>query len=288
MEPRTIRRLRAIVRLPAAALACVLACALPGCAIHDAGDDAYRPWLGQAGKDVMWVPTLDALVMPMLEAARVTADDLLYDLGSGDGKIPIRAAQHFGTRAVGIEYDPALSALARRNAERAGVADRVRMVTGDVFLEDFSAATVVTLYLGRDLNLKLRPRLLEMRPGTRIVSNGFDMDTWEPDRTVRLAEQNPVFLWIVPATVRGEWTVSGLPDARDATLRLEQAFQQVSGTLADGARPIGAVQGRLDGARLALEIAGAQGAAPRRLELEVDGDTLRGAGGAAVSARRVR
>jgi precorrin-6B methylase 2 len=282
MKPPEIRRLVAV------ALAVALAPPLPGCAIHDAGDAAYRPWLGQAGKDVMWVPTLDALVMPMLEAARVTADDLLYDLGSGDGKIPIRAAQRFGTRAVGIEYDPALSALARRNAERAGVADRVRLVTGDVFEEDFSAATVVTLYLGRDLNLKLRPKLLALRPGTRIVSNGFDMDTWEPDRTIRLAEQNPVFLWIVPATVRGEWTVSGLPDASDATLRLEQSFQQVSGALAEGARPIGAVRGRLDGARLALEIGGPPGAAPRRLELEVDGDTMRGAGGAKVSARRVR
>jgi SAM-dependent methyltransferase len=272
-------------------LAATLAAALGACATQDTGDATYRPWLGQAGKDVMWVPTLDTLVMPMLEAAAVTKDDVVYDLGSGDGKIPIWAARRFGARAVGIEYDPKLSALAQRNAERAGVTDRVRMVTGDIFKEDFSSATVVTLYLGRDLNLKLRPTLLAMRPGTRVVSNSFDMDTWEPDRTIRIPEQNPVFLWIVPARVEGEWEVTGLPDARGATLRLAQAFQKVSGTLSDGARTLGAVQGRLDGTRLALEIAGAPGTAPRRIEASVDGGTLRGdaaAGGPGITARRLR
>jgi SAM-dependent methyltransferase len=151
----------------------------------------YRPLVGQAGKDVMWVPTLDSAVMPMLEAARVTADDLVYDLGSGDGKIPIWAARQFGARAVGIEYDEKLSALAVRNAERAGVTDRVKMIHGDIFKEDFSQATVLTLYLGRDLNLRLKPTIMKMRPGTRVVSNAFDLGVWEPDRVINLPVPRP-------------------------------------------------------------------------------------------------
>jgi SAM-dependent methyltransferase len=266
-----LRSRRAALGALAASLGALAACTTGG-----AGDDAYRPLVGQAGKDVMWVPTLDALLLPMLELANVTADDLVYDLGSGDGKIPIWAARRYGARAVGIEYDAKLSALAQRNAERAGVTDRVRMVHGDIFLEDFSAATVLTLYLGEALNERLRPKILAMRPGTRVVSNSFGMGTWEPDRTVRIPEQNPLFLWIVPARVDGTWTVEGLSDGAPATLRLEQLFQVVRGTLTGADGRAVPVRGRLDGARLALEV-GPEGAVARRWALEAVGDTMRGA-----------
>ncbi|MCA3177529.1 MAG: methyltransferase domain-containing protein [Burkholderiaceae bacterium] len=272
-----------------AALASLLAAALAACSTGGAGDDTFRPLVGQAGKDVMWVPTLDGLVMPMLELAGVRADDVVYDLGSGDGKIPIWAARKFGARAVGIEYDAKLSALAQRNAERAGVTDRVKMIHGDIFKEDFSSATVLTLYLGEALNEKLRPTILSMKPGTRVVSNSFGMGTWEPDRTVRLPEQNPLFLWIVPERVGGTWMVEGLPEGGAATLRLEQSNQVVRGTLAGADGRALPVRGRLDGVRLALDV-GPEGAVARRLALEARDDAMRGtvAGDAArtVTARR--
>lgn len=135
------------------------------------GDDLYKPTVGQEGKDVIWVPTNDALVRVMLQTAKVTPNDLVYDLGAGDGKIAIAAARDYGATAVGIEYNPDMAALAQRNAERAGVADKVKVIHGDIFEEDFSNATVVTLYLLPHLNMKLRPTLLDMKPGTRIVSN---------------------------------------------------------------------------------------------------------------------
>ena len=262
------------------ALACALAAAAAGCSTGGAGDDIFRPLVGQAGKDVMWVPTLDTLVMPMLELANVGPGDLVYDLGSGDGKIPIWAARRFGARAVGIEYDARLSALAQRNAERAGVTDRVRMIHGDIFKEDFSSATVLTLYLGEALNRRLVPTILRMRPGTRVVSNSFDMGDWEPERTVRLPEQNPLFLWIVPARVDGEWTLEGLPEGGAATLRLEQSYQKVRGTLTGADRRSLPVTGRLEGTRLVLDTGGGP---QRRLQLEARDDGLRGTVGADAS-----
>jgi SAM-dependent methyltransferase len=282
-------------RLPRRALlAAALGLIAGGCATGGAGDSTYRPLIGQGGKDVMWVPTLDGLVMQMLEAAAVTPEDLVYDLGSGDGRIPIWAARRFGARAVGIEYDAKLSALAQRNAERAGVTDRVRMIHGDIFREDFSAATVLTLYLGQALNLKLRPTILRMKAGTRVVSNLFDMGDWEPDRTLRTPDQNPVFVWIVPAGVAGDWTLDASPFGA-ARLRLEQQFQRVRGVLtAPGGSGAIALEGRLDGARLSLSsttapgAVAAAGAAQRRLELLVDGEALLSLPGAQPVGRRLR
>ena len=149
----------------------------------------------------MWLPTPDGMVKRMLEAAKTTGRDIVYDLGAGEGRIPIAAAKAFGARAVGIEYDPALAALARRNAARAGVADRVTIIEGDIFKEDFSAATVVTLYLLPDLNQQLRPQMLRMKPGTRVVSHIWDMGEWEPDEAIRSSETE-AFLWIVPGECR--------------------------------------------------------------------------------------
>ncbi len=194
------------------------------------GDEKYQPQVGQEGKDVIWVPTSDALVKKMLETAKVTSSDLVYDLGAGDGKIPIAAAKDFGATAVGIEYNAEMAALARRNASRAGVADKVKIITGDIFKEDFSKATVVTMYLLPDLNLKLRPTLLKMKPGTRIVSHAFTMGDWEPDQRID-TEMAQGYFWIVPASVGGRWTLSGIGTHKEVTLQLSQRYQAIGGTM---------------------------------------------------------
>ena len=151
------------------------------------------PW-----PDVQYVPTPSAVVEAMLDVAGVSGSDVLYDLGSGDGRIPIAAATKFGTRGVGIDIDPDLVERARENARRAGVEDKVAFVEGDLFAHDLSQATVITLYLLPQLNLKLRPTLLKLKPGTRIVSHDFGMGDWKPDRTLRLG-RSTVYFWVVPA-----------------------------------------------------------------------------------------
>lgn len=211
--------------LAASALISVQAFANPGL-----GDEKYQPSVGQEGKDVIWVPTSDELVKKMLETAKVTANDLVYDLGSGDGKIPIAAARDFGARAYGIEFNPEMAALARRNAVRAGVADKVTIITGDIFKEDFTKATVVTLYLLPDLNLRLRPTLLKMKPGTRVVSHAFTMGDWEPDQKISTSIAHG-FYWVVPANVAGKWSLTGMGSLTDVSLQLEQRYQKVGGTI---------------------------------------------------------
>lgn len=189
----------------------------------------YTPQRGQIGKDVMWIPTPQGLVDKMLDVAKVTSRDRVFDLGAGDGIIAITAAGRHGAEAVGIEYNPQLAEFARQKAVEAGVADKVRIITGDIFKEDFSSATVVTLYLYPDLNMRLRPTLLAMKPGTRVVSHAFTMGEWEPDDTV-VHQSARAYLWVVPASVEGEWTIRGW-DGGDARLYLQQTFQQVGGTL---------------------------------------------------------
>jgi SAM-dependent methyltransferase len=194
------------------------------------GDALYEPRLRQPGKDVMWLPTPEPMVERMLAMAKTTSADIVYDLGSGDGRLPIAAAQKFGARAVGIEYDRDLAALARRNAERAGVRGKVTIVQGDIFKEDFTRATVLTLYLLPDLNQQLRPRILAMQPGTRVVSHAWDMGEWEPDATQRL-DDGEAFLWIVPARVEGRWALRDAAGFFAGELSLLQRFQRVGGTL---------------------------------------------------------
>jgi hypothetical protein len=211
--------------------------------------ETYAPKLGQMGKDVMWLPTRDELVTQLLTAARVGPEDDLVDLGAGDGKIPIAAARQFGARAWGIEYNKDLAGLAQRNAQRAGVADRVRIVHGDIFKEDFSKATVVTLYLLEELNAQLRPTILAMRPGTRVLSNTFSMGDWEPDQVIR-AGTNTGYFWTVPATVAGQWTVQGLAPQGPVELRLSQRHQRVGGTLSWSGQTQTLLGARLQGADL--------------------------------------
>lgn len=193
------------------------------------GDRIYEPQMGQAGKDVVWIPTPEALVARMLTAAQVTKVDLVYDLGSGDGRIPIVAAKQFGARSFGIEYNPDIAELSRRNVARAGVEGLVKIITGDIFVEDFSNATVVTMYLLPELNRKLRPTILKMKPGTRVTSHQFNMGDWEPDEHFRV-EGRDGYLWHVPADVAGEWILKQ-ENGQESTFTLTQRYQKVAGTL---------------------------------------------------------
>ena len=188
---------------------------------------APEPRLGQPGKDIPWVPSPEPLVDRMLDLARLNSSDYLIDLGSGDGRLVIAAARR-GVRARGIEFEPGLVAFATDSARRAGVDWRATFVQGDIFQSDLSQATVITLFLSSEINLRLRPRLLELEPGTRIISNTFTMADWNPDETAKEGDcetRCDAMLWIVPAQVAGEWRLG------QETLRLEQAFQRVTGTL---------------------------------------------------------
>jgi SAM-dependent methyltransferase len=244
------------------ALAFVLASAAP----HAAQD--YQPEVGQAGKDVVWVPTDHPLVEKMLDLAKVTPRDYVVDLGSGDGRTVIAAAKR-GARALGIEYNPDLVEFSRRNAVKAGVAERAQFVRGDIFESDFSQATVVTLFLLPELNLKLRPKLLDMKPGTRVVSNSFTMGEWQADRTVKASPEEgctsycTAYLWIVPAKVAGTWK---LPEGE---LVLKQTYQTISGTLRAGGVET-PVRGRLHGEQIRFT------AGEARYTGRVVGDQIRG------------
>ena len=189
----------------------------------------YNPQVGQEGKDVIWVPTPQALVDRMLQIAGVTAKDYVVDLGSGDGRTVITAAKKLGARALGIEYNPDMVELSKRNAAKEGVSERASFMKADIFETDFSDATVVTMYLLPQLNLKLRPKIAGMKPGTRVVSHAFSMDDWQPDQ-IEAAEGRTAYLWIVPARVEGTWRweiAGGGP--RNYELALRQHFQMAEG-----------------------------------------------------------
>jgi precorrin-6B methylase 2 len=226
---------------------------LAGCSTQNYGDDQFRLRMASHGKDVMWVPTKEHLVYEMLTAARIQPSDIVYDLGSGDGIIPIEAAKRFGVRAVGIEYNPDLVELSKRNAKRAGVENLVTLKRGDIFVEDFSSATILTLYLGENLNMKLKPRILNMKPGTRVVSNTFRMGSWVPDHTIKAASGDTAFLWIVPATIEGDWLVEGLAGATASRLKIRQRKQFFDGSLEiPGKRRIEFEDGRVNGTVLSF------------------------------------
>ena len=202
------------------------------------GEASYEPKRGQSGKDVVWIATPDPVVRRLLQLAGVTANDTVVDLGSGDGNVVIAAARDFHARALGIEFNPDLVAHAAREAARAGVADRARFVRGDIFETDFSSATVVTMYLLPHLNVRLRPLLFRMKPGTRIVSHEFDMDDWEPDEVSR-AGTRAAHLWIVPANTGGRWRtrLARSSGSTEVQLTLEQTFQKLRGEASfDGVR----------------------------------------------------
>ncbi len=210
-----------------------------------AQNSAFEPQVGQPGKDVVWVPTSQVLVDRMLDMAKVTAADFVIDLGSGDGRTVITAAKR-GARALGIEYNPDMVELSTRNAAREGVSERAQFMKADLFESDFSQATVITMFLLPDINLKLRPKILGLKPGTRIVSNSFNMGEWQDDETSSVEAKEGcnywciAHLWIVPARVGGRWKTSA------GDLLLGQQFQMVSGTLRLAGGPV-AINGRLRG-----------------------------------------
>jgi hypothetical protein len=204
----------------------------------------FEPQVGQAGKDVIWVPTPDDVVDRMLRMAQVTPNDYVVDLGAGDGKIAIAAAKKFGARALGIEYNPDMVKHAMRNVEAAGVAGKAKVVRGDIFASDFSDATVVTMYLLPALNLKLRPQILAMRPGTRVVSHSFTMEDWEPDE-VSSSDGRRAYFWVVPANVIGGWTLEAGGERRE--MSLEQRYQKIEGTVTLGSVQAGLREARLRG-----------------------------------------
>ena len=247
-------------------------CLLQACSVLQ--PETYVPQRGQMGKDVMWLPTSDDLVLKMLDAAKVGPQDELVDLGAGDGKIPIAAARQFGARAWGIEYNKDLAALAQRNAQRAGVAERVRIVHGDIFKEDFSKATVVTMYLLEELNAQLRPTILAMKPGTRVLSNTFSMGDWEPDQVIRVSNGTGYF-WTVPANVAGLWTLSGLDENGNATLKLEQSFQRLGGSLTLQGKTQNLLGARIEGSVLHFSFINADGLL-KAVKVFVNGQLLSG------------
>lgn len=218
--------------------------------LHAQATDTYKPVVGQAGKDVVWVPTPQELVDTMLDMARVTPQDLLMDLGSGDGRTVITAAKR-GATAMGVEYNPEMVQLSKSNALSERVTEKATFVQADLFTVDLSKASVITMFLLPTINLKLRPTLLDLKPGTRIVSNTFDMAEWEPDDTKVIGPDGctswcTALLWIVPAKVQGNWKTA------QGNLRITQSFQKITGTL--GTTPI---TGKLTGDQISFMAASA-------------------------------
>jgi len=211
-----------------------------------ASSSTYEPTSGQEGKDVVWVPTPQALVDKMLDMARMTPNDFVMDLGSGDGRTVITAAKR-GARALGVEYNPDMVELSKRNAEKEGVAGKASFVKADLFETDFSRATVITMFLLPDINLRLRPKILGLKPGTRIVSNSFTMGDWQTDQTVTLTQDTgcsaswcTAHLWIVPARAAGTHRIP------QGELTLKQEFQMLTGTLRAEGKTF-ALEGRVRG-----------------------------------------
>ena len=215
----------------------------------------FVPEVGQSGKDVVWVPTAQTLVNKMLDMAKLTPQDILYDLGSGDGRTVITAAKR-GARAFGIEYNPDMVELSKRNATQEGVAARATFEQADIFKADFSKATVITLFLLPELNVKLRPTILEMKPGTRVAANSFDMGDWKPDQTARVEGKCETwctaYLWIVPAKVAGTWKLA------HGDLTLTQLYQNLAGELRMRDKTLAISSGRLDGENISFSVGGVQ------------------------------
>ena len=272
-----------MVNMRRALLCLLLSSLLLACGAHAQRGEAFQPFVGQEGKDVVWVPTPHALVEKMLDMARVTPQDYVVDLGSGDGRNVIAAAKR-GARALGVEYNPEMVALSRRNAAKEGVADKAKFVQGDMFEADISQATVLPLFLLHENLRKLTPKFLALKPGTRIVTNGFEIAGWKAEQTGRADGDCmtwcTAYLYIVPAKVAGTWR---LPEG---TLKLEQQFQVVSGTLVSQGTPVAISNGRLRGDRISFTVG------KTRYAGRVNGNSMNGSlGGSPAqrwSATRVR
>ncbi|MCX6546135.1 MAG: class I SAM-dependent methyltransferase [Acidobacteria bacterium] len=259
--PHSARRLLLVV------LVAVVAAGAFGHAQQQPPPGQFQPTPGQAGKDVIWLPTSQTLVEKMLDIAKVTAQDVVFDLGSGDGRTVITAAKR-GARAHGIEYNPDMVELSKRAAAEAGVSARATFEKADLFESDFSTATVITMFLLPDINLRLRPKILDLKPGTRIVSNSFTMGEWTADDTVTVTEDCTsyctAYLWIVPAKAAGTW------QSAQGELTLTQEFQIVTGSLKNGAGSTPIAGGRLVADQISFTVNGAQ------YKGRVNGSTIEG------------
>src|ERR687888_2656155 len=209
----------------------------------------FEPQVGQAGKDVIWVPTPEEVVERMLTMAQVGPNDYVVDLGSGDGRTVIMAAKKFGAKSLGVEYNPDMVKLSQDNAQKAGVAERAQFRRADIFATDFSQATVITLYLLPALNMKLRPTILAMKPGTRVASHSFTMEDWEADEISTLDGRRAYF-WIVPANVMGTWSLD--TGGQKAEISLEQTFQKINGTVSLGGIQAGLREARMRGPHISF------------------------------------
>jgi Methyltransferase domain len=267
-------------RFPARAALTLLALALTGCGsrggngAHTGGNDAAPAAASDAGGGnlaVGYSTTEYGIVRAMLNLAQVNADDVVMDLGSGDGRIPILAAKEKGARGIGVELDPHRIQESNANATREGVGTRVEFHQQDLFVTRLNDVTVLTLYLLPEINLQLRPKILaQMRPGARVVSNSFDMGDWRPDRQDTVGGTN-IFLWIIPARVEGSWRME-VSNAAPATLQLAQQFQQVTGSSDMGGSRSEISNGRVNGNRISFQIGN------RSFEGVVDGDSITGEG----------
>jgi SAM-dependent methyltransferase len=239
-----------------------------GCAIATYQPE-YQPQYNEPGKDVAWWPTSQLLVDKMLDMAKVTSEDFVIDLGSGDGRTVITAAKR-GARALGIEYNPDMVALSKRNAAKENVGERAQFVQGDLFESDFSQATVITMFLSETLNRRLRQRILNLKPGTRVVSTSFTMGEWEPDETITARGNEgcssycTALLWIVPAKVEGTWKLL------EGEFTFKQRFQTFSGTFKSGSNTVAIKNGRLSGDLISFSIGDANYTG------HVNGDTMEG------------
>ncbi|MSO71998.1 MAG: methyltransferase domain-containing protein [Rhodospirillaceae bacterium] len=281
----TLRKLSLLCAVAAfvmnsAAVGSLSAQAAPAAEKAGAAKAPFTPQSGQAGKDVVWVPTPQALVDRMLDMAQLAKQDYLIDLGSGDGRTVITAAKR-GTRALGIEYNPDMVTLAKSNAETEGVSGLATFERADIFQSDFSKASVITLFLLPELNIRLRPILLNMKPDTRVVSNTFNMGDWMPDETIDAGGDCTswctAYKWIVPAKVSGDWQMAG-----GGQLKLTQTYQALDGMLTMAGKPMPIANAKMNGTEIAFVVTG------KRYTGRVEGSTMKGSieGGGSWSATR--
>ena len=255
---------RSVVRV---SLALSLMALAVGAAHAQVAPGEFQPQVGQAGKDVVWVPTPPALVERMLDMAQVTPQDYVVDLGSGDGRNIVAAARR-GARALGVEFNPDMVELSKRNAAKEGVSDKASFVRGDMFEADISQATVLALFLLPDNMMKLQSKFLDLKPGSRIVGNTFGFQDWSPDAQETISTDCSswctALLWIVPAKVEGTW------QSPQGELTLQQNHQMLTGTLTAGGRSGPIAGGRLRGDQISFTVAGAEYSG------RVNGDTIEG------------
>jgi hypothetical protein len=256
-------------RLAGAVLALGISCALAQTPVGEA------PYIGQISKDSVWVPTPERMIHRMLQIADTTRDDVVIDLGSGDGRIPIHAAKHFGARSVGVELEANLVRVSRETAKAQGVEQLAQFVQQDLYEADLSGATVVALYISPDVMSKLTPRLLKLKPGTRVVSHQFRLDDWEPDETV-FADGRNGYLWVVPADARGSWTVR--VGEESFLVEVAQTRQKLQTRGARAGKVINVIAPRLRGAEISFTTFDLDGSA-RHYEGRIDGNRITGTSG---------